>query len=604
MIRSADSPTQKHAELLEMRRKHGFVRYDETPFRRRQSAKRWSRGMLATLGEEGYGELPRQLPSAEQLLGGRIVTKNALIYQAIQEKFSSFAWEYRQVSRPRYGISTVVVFHNYPTVGGKRPTLFDLLVMPSELADHALYHSINHHTEMAGMSGPIEQIRTDVAASGFGYKGIDGLSWLPAFGPIKLPCYLEKELLELGRALFTFFSVVADLYRKEDRWVRDLLSHKVPLNIVRLMEEGTVDVIRPDIVLTEVGGRLQFVLTELETCPGGQGMGYSVEKAYGLAETSVSSFVEYLAGRPYRVVATHQWAEYTWELATFCQALREKGVDAEVLFDTFLDQIHTQVADSWIIPPGAPLHVRQEWNTDFLGRIARLGLGKVVRGAEYLGDIPQNAVVYRFGYFDNFGRDVLTFLKKCQDKGAVVINPLQFMLESKSLMAAIGISSVREIIGRRIGSEGVAILDRCVAETRLLTSDEDLLAELYRDRGYWLTKFAAWDGSNRSWGSRSLEVGSYMSDVDWQRSLSERLDLGFPVVAQHTISSVRYNIAYTGVDGRVAVLPDARTRFTPFLYRGKDGQILYGGGLMTLRSNTFRVHGATDAVEAPVIFQD
>src|SRR3990167_7682079 len=192
MIRSADRPTQKHAELLEMRRKHGFVRYDETPFRRRQSAKRWSRGMLATLGEEGYGELPRQLPSAEQLLGGRIVTKNALIYQAIQEKFSSFAWEYRQVSRPRYGMSTVVVFHNYPTVGGKRQTLLDLL--------------------------------------------------------------------ELVRALFTFFSVVADLYRKEDRWVRDLLSHKVPLNIVRLMEEGTVDVIRPDIVLTEVGGRLQFVL--------------------------------------------------------------------------------------------------------------------------------------------------------------------------------------------------------------------------------------------------------------------------------------------------------------------------------------------------------
>ena len=90
----------------------------------------------------------------------------------------------------------------------------------------------------------------------------------------------------------------------------------------------------------------------------------------------------------------------------------------------------------------------------------------------------------------------------------------------------------------------------------------------------------------------------------WQDHLRGQMELGFPVIAQHVISSVRYDVAYVDIDDKVKVMPDCRTRYTHFLYRGPNGTVLLGGGSMTLRSKTFRIHGATDAVEVPVVFAD
>lgn len=91
-----------------------------------ESPKQWSGRMLMRAGKEpGLFHLPRQLSQEERQ--GMQPPKNLPIYEEIKRRFhGAFTWEIRD---------TKVHHVFYPTVAGMEPTLFDLLVMPIELAD-------------------------------------------------------------------------------------------------------------------------------------------------------------------------------------------------------------------------------------------------------------------------------------------------------------------------------------------------------------------------------------------------------------------------------------------------------------------------------------
>ena len=597
-------PQSPLEQLMELRRKHGF----NPPYRRRSSkkpgfsARRWSRTKLVNRDEPN---LPALVPYSDRSINGKPITRNAHVYEAIAQRFPGFSWKYKTVTRANGAEQTQVVYLNYPTVGGFNPTLYDLLIMDPELADKSSTETIKHFTLMEGDTAGFEPKIQAINSTGYGYMGINGVSFYPAYRPVVLPGYLEEQLFDLGSGIFLLCDAVKQLYG-QDKALTDLLDHKVPFYVPKLMDEGSVGIIRPDVVLVRdtQTGRLRFVVTELESCPGGQGLTYAIQLAYGLSTDVVDRFVQYLSGRTFTVLATYQWAEYVWEQAAFCQALRERGVKAKILFDRSLDFLHERAKRRWKVPDAAPKHIKNNWDTDFLGRLQKLGFSEFVKGEDTLPDDIGTGVIYRFGYFDNFRQTVLNKMRLWQSQGAVIVNPLQFPLESKVLMAAIRNSAVRDLVTERGGLGILNALDSYVAETRLLVDDSKLLKELTTDRGYWLTKFAAWDGNNQSWGARSLCVGSQNSVESWQDHLRGQMALGFPVIAQHVISSVRYDVAYVDIDDKVKVMPDCRTRYTPFLYRGPNGTVLLGGGSMTLRSKTFRIHGATDAVEVPVVFAD
>jgi len=605
-------------ELTLLRRKHGFGAISQevagSEFPKSSYAKqgqyragKWSRALLADPPAELH--LPQQLSGDEIDEDDRWRPKNAPLLNFLEERLAvfRFRWEIKEfVQVSKYGTERTrkaILYTNYPTVGGVMPTLTDLAIMPLELFDgYRTRSGVQHLLQKLDkdVSFPARQVMEE---TGIGYKGLSGVSWLPAYEAYSLPSPFFERLQELGNALFLFFDAVTTLYGKDER-LTSLLLHKVPVSMPLLMETNSVDFIRPDIVIVrDPDGSLRPVITELESAPAGHGMLHAMQCGYGFNTDIVDHFVRYLDGRAYIVFATHEWSEYLWDQATFCAALRERGVDARVIFDRTIKHIHEDVRQSWQPPKDALADAIQGWNNDFIGRLDCTRFNEFVDGSHpmHLNGHAGDAVVFRFGYFDNFSVEALECLRRWQTHGATITNPLQFSLENKALMAAVWLPEVAALIHKR-DPAAVGVLRACVAETRLLDPTFTDMSEIGQDRNYWLTKFGAWDGENKSWGSRSLVVGAQLRPDAWIKHLTESLRLPHPVIAQHVIRSMTESVAYVDTKGVLRVLDEARTRLTPFFLRSKEGCALHCGSLITLRAKTMRVHGATDAVEAPVVY--
>lgn len=539
-----------------------------------------------------------RLQSERQLV---FVPGNIGVLIVLEQKFKGFRWYPVQV---QWGdlVRSHVDYTNFPTIGGVALTLAELLEYPIEHFDQYRAHeaSISVTSEEAGKV--VESIKI-MNGTGIGYKGLEGVSWLPGVVPFDLGAGFLAALKSLGNALFCFFDTVVDMYG-QDTALTELLNRKRPDRISPMMLRGTMGMIRPDVVAVKDSrtGLLRPVVTELESCPAGQGMAHAMQVGYGLAPDMLDGMVALLGGRPFVVMATHQWSEYVWDQATFCHQLRQRGVDARVVFDAELGQIDQEARKNWNPPKGLPAYLAGAWRRDFLRRLHESPYADIVHGVAELPKTVGDAVVFRFGYFDNFSASALDTMARWQEQGADIVNPLQFGLESKALMAAIWLPSVAGEITRRYGEETLAVLQRAVAETRLLDSTFSDVREFVEDQQLWLTKFAGWDGNNQSWGARSLSVGAQISPREWETSLRERAELPHPVVAQHLIASAAWDIPYLDHDGVVRSIKDARIRVTPFFLRDKQGAVRHCGSTATFRSGSFRIHGASDAVEMPIIY--
>ncbi len=599
--------------VLETRRKHGFT---PAPNGEAHSSTRtWRDGVLDGTVKLNGITVPSQ---------SKGWPKNAPIYEALKERFGIIGFDWTTGSRtdrvksPKEGGSTTierkwVTLINLPKVGGFTPTLADLFLVPPEMVDG--YNEAAGVSKYAANIGKpvepaVEETRRIMTDTGVGYKGGSGVTWRQLIDPFGLSRAFLGKLGDVGQALGVGFQAVRDVYA-ESAGLRNLLNYRRPERIPALIEGSNVGIMRPDIVIVKDPGtgELRPVITEFESCPGGQGMAHAMELGYGLPTSMLDGYLRLLKGRRYIVLATNEWAEYAWEQGCFVKALRAAGVNAELWFDKPLAQIHDRVRTAWQPHKDISAAARAAWNTDFLGRLKSLGFNEFVHGSdegmpETLGP---DTVVYRFGYFDNFvNTPALALMRRWHNQGAYIMNPLWFYLESKSLMAAFWEPSVMERVRSLGGDATLATLHNCVAQTRVVNRDtpDSVVAH---QRSIYLTKFAAWDGDNKSWGSRSVTLGSQAQNDDvWVRHLEEVAALAHPVVAQHVIASARYTVAYRDVKGNVAIDHAARTRLTPFfLFHGGAGDTVeLAGSTMTLRSGTFRIHGADDAEEGPVVFTD
>lgn len=577
-----------------MREKHGFIR----PKVGKTSASTWSRAQCA--GDQLINALREELGCSYEAVApakeGEF-PKNRELFDLLTTKFASieFAWSIKrgQIKHRNGSVrdTRCIDVKNHPTVGGAHLTLADMALIPVEICDQ---YKGTIHREAVESSSHIDIDAMN--ATGIGYKGFEGVSWLPLTHAFTLPAVFEGLIMRVAAAAFLLYDAVTELYGK-DASLSALLEHKVPGRIPRLVDRRSrVRILRPDMVVVEDDDGLRPVITELESCPAGHGMMHAMQRGYGLATGMVDTFVRYLGGRAYTVVATAEWAEYVWDQAAFCHALRKRGVDARVIFDRPLEEI-ADMAQTWEAPKGVGV---TNWNKDFMGRLRKHSFSECVSGSRSFAEVSTRyGVLFRFGYFDNYAHACELLAELGTKPGVEIMNPASFFLESKALMAAAKLRSVRAWIESR-DHDAVHVLDRCLAETRVLGLSDT--AEFFEDRGFWISKFAAWDGDNKSWGARSLIVGAQTSADAWERALVERCDLPHPVVMQHVINSARFDGTYQTKTGEIETLIGARTRLTPFFIRDGD-QVRHGGSMITLR-NSYRVHGSTDAVEAPVIFTD
>jgi hypothetical protein len=472
--------------------------------------------------------------------------------------------------------------------------------------------------------------RERMAATGIGFAGIEGVWWLPATQPFTLPQVLSGDLKHIGAAIFALFDAVTGLYGTPagvGSGLAELLNHKVPAHIPRLMLPGRVDSLRPDFQLVvtppspdqpnNILRNTQYAVasslsspspsslyglaaTELEICPSAHGFTHAMQVGYGLPTDLVDSFVQYLAGRELLIAGASQWSEFIPEQLAFCRALAEAGGRGRVLYDLPIATLTRQIqhGERWQPPMFGIKTKPAQWQNDLLGFMQRHNLLQCIypdeRWPQHVGD----AVVFRFGYFDCFSQNKLHYFEQWQRSGATLLNPAMFILDSKVIMAALALPVVRERIVA-LNPAALPWLDRVIPPTLLLLPEH--LPQLLAEQAAWIIKYAGFDGGNQAWGGRSLHVGLNYSAAQWQQLLTQALELPWPIVAQRLTPSARLDIEYFDPNGQVRQLHQGTTRLRTFFLR-TGGQAIACGSHLTVSGGTMQVSEATDSVQAPVRF--
>lgn len=454
--------------------------------------------------------------------------------------------------------------------------------------------------------------RQRLNATGIGLAGIEGVWWLPAIEPFALPAQTAHALAEIGRAIFGLFDAVTDLYGTPagaSGGLDDLLNYKVPPHMPRLLSGGRVESVRPDFQLVIQTSKVSktfevsLVATELEICPSTHGFAHAMQVGYGLPPDLVESFARYLKGRELLFVGTSQWSEFLFEQLAFCRVLAEMGGRGRVLYDLPVATLAAEVrrGQRWQPPMFGIKHKSPGWNDDLLGRIKAHGFEPFLWPDDdtWPEDVG-NAVVFRFGYFDCFAPDKLARFRQWQERGATLLNPAMFILDSKVIMAALQSPRVRAHIAAA-KPDVLPLLDGCIPETLLLRAET--WGQVRAEKDAWVVKYAGFDGGNQAWGGRSLQLGMHHSVESWRQVLTQALELPWPVVAQRVVPSAQVDIAYLDARNEVQVMHQGATRLRTFFLRD-DPETIVCGAHLTVSGGTMQVSEATDAVQAPVVFHD
>lgn len=357
----------------------------------------------------------------------------------------------------------------------------------------------------------------------------------------------------------------------------------------------TASVSKTDAVSTDAVYR--FVATELEICPSAQGYAHAMQVGYGLQPDLLHALLALLDGRELIFVSTQQWSEFIWEQLAFCKAVTEAGGRARVWLDVPIQTLATQLqrGERWVPPMFGVSDKPDNWDDNMLRRIRTHGLDSFL-----IQDLPEDhtdVVAFRFGYLDCFAPEFLDRLQKWEHGGATFLNPTSFLWDSKVLMAALRLPSVREQISKPPRSRAVLdVLDACIPETHLLTPHT--MRHFIDTRDQWVLKFAGFDSGQQAWGGRSLQVGARHTDTSWRDILQHYLDLPFPVVAQRSAPSAILNIDYLDEQDQVQRLLNGRTRLRSFMLRGAGAL----GSHLTVVGGVGGVSEGTGAVQMPIHF--
>jgi hypothetical protein len=425
-----------------------------------------------------------------------------------------------------------------------------------------------------------EAIRASMPAGGL----FAGLEWRTSPAPFPLGEDLAREFESLGRVLLKFYRAVNLLYRrsvegKQPEWVARWLDMGKPPELIELQRSPAFKndvprVIRPDVLLTENG----FVITELDSVPGGIGLTAWLNEAYS----------KHSDGAP--VIG---------------------GADGMI---RGFESIFGDVAQVRLVvsEEAATYRPEMEWLASHSPKL------KVVDAK--FEDFAEGDAVYRF--FELFDVANIPNAKKVftlATEGKIHLTPPpKPIFEEKMLFALLWNWNLRDFWRQELGESFFARLKKVIPYTWLmdpaplpphaafpglnLTDWQQLKALSQRERGLVL-KISGY--SEKAWGARGVFLGSDLPQADWSAAVEQAI-AGFAqsphVLQRYEHPKLVEASWFDFVKNEVAQLK-GRARLCPYYFVGGEGDAArpqLGGVLATVvPADKKIIHGMTEAVLAP-----
>jgi len=466
-----------------------------------------------------------------------------------------------------------------------------------------------------------------------------GLRWRIAPASFPLDRALAADLERLGRVLLQFNRAVNLLYRqsvagKQPAWVAEWLDRGKPSELIAWQRHPSFKndlprVIRPDILLTDEG----FVITELDSVPGGIGLTAWLNRTYAALESAGAGG----CGRPDLDAAGGAPAEgrgrggrISSELARSVGILGGPRGMVDGFTSIFGDapRVHIVVSQE-----AATYRPEMEWLTGELesgewgvksGECGGQRAEYRVRDAEF-DRVQSGDAVYRF--FELFDLENVRAARRLFELASArrirLTPPPKPIFEEKMLFALLWNRNLRGFWRQELGESFVRRLLACVPVTWVmdpaplpphaalpgldLTDWRQLKGLSQRERDLVL-KVSGY--SDQAWGARSVALGSDLSAGDWGAAVDHALRsfARSPYVLQ------RYHkprtVAATWFDfERGQTIPMAgRARLCPYYFVAGEGEAArarLGGVLATIcRADKKIIHGMQEAILAPCRVDD
>lgn len=417
-----------------------------------------------------------------------------------------------------------------------------------------------------------------------------GKSWRLTPEPFAVDAKLGKRLEGLGGALHRFVRAANKLYLdsaagREPRWIADYLDLGKPAELIEYARGGAQKelprVIRPDLILTDTG----FVITELDSVPGGIGLTAWLNETYAkLGYPVVGGPAGMLAG--FRSIA--------------------ESADVLVSFEC------------------ADYRPEMEWLARRIDEEFGSGGGRVWQAESYrpAGAVAEDAgrrrrVVYRFfELFDLPNIPSAQAIMRAEAAGELTVTPpFKPHLEEKMWLALFWMRPLREFWLRELGARNLRILQGAIPYTWIIDptplphnaafprleaqSWADVAGLSQRDRDL-VVKISGFHED--AWGSRSVVIGSDVSQRDWAAYIEGALaDFGNSVHIMQAFHKGRLvEQPYLAEPGERIATMTGRVRLCPY-YFVAEGRSDLAGVLATIcPADKKIIHGMEDAILAPV----
>jgi hypothetical protein len=404
-------------------------------------------------------------------------------------------------------------------------------------------------------------------------------SWRLSPEPFFISPELGKSLEQLGHRLYQFNKACDLLYRlsvegRQPTWIAELLDQGKPESLIKIarakvFQGETARVIRPDLLITEEG----LKICELDQIPGGIGLTAWLQEIYsslgfemiGGVNGMLEGFGSILPGGD--IICSEEASMYRPEMKYLVRRLHQQ-------FPAWQWRLLSE-------------QNKEKWAS------------RVYRFFE-LFDLPSIPCAA-----DLFARAL--------EKEVLITPPPKPQLEEKLWFALFWMKPLENFWIRELSQRGWEQLKKVIPYTwildpsplpphavypRLEVQSWKEVAQFSQRERDLVIKISGFD--ERSWGSRSVVVGSDCSKQEWEEALDKAAGefQEHPHILQVFHHSILHQHPYFNNDQNM-VMMKGRVRLTPYYFVASQ-QIQLGGALATIcPADKKLLHGMEDAILVP-----